>query len=92
VICRYVVRARILMSGRLFFITDQSSPVLTGGQGNEVALLLRRADPSNPVGGGAGPLGTLPATWAGDLPCADCPGIRHQLELCPDQAFCLRRT
>jgi copper homeostasis protein (lipoprotein) len=29
---------------------------------------------------------------AGDLPCADCPGIRHQLELFPDQAFILRMT
>jgi uncharacterized lipoprotein YbaY len=59
---RYVVRARILVGGRLFFITDQSYPVLTGGQGNEVALLLRRAGSSDSVGGGAGPLGTLPAT------------------------------
>jgi copper homeostasis protein (lipoprotein) len=57
-----------------------------------VALLLRRAGSSGPVGGGAGPLGTLPATFAGDLPCADCPGIRHQLELFPDQAFFLRMT
>ena len=89
---RYAVRARILVGGELFFITDQSYPVLTGGQGNEVALLLRRAGASSPVGGGAEPLGTLPATFAGDLPCADCPGIRHQLELFPDQAFFLRMT
>jgi copper homeostasis protein (lipoprotein) len=34
----------------------------------------------------------LPATFAGDLPCADCAGIRHQLELFPDQAYFLRRT
>jgi copper homeostasis protein (lipoprotein) len=66
--------------------------VLTGGQGNEVTLLLRRVGSSDPVGGGAEPLGTLPATFAGELPCADCPGIRHQLELWPDQAFFLRRT
>ena len=89
---RYAVRARILVGGELFFVTDRSYPVLTGGQGNEVALLLRRAGSSGPVGGGAGPLGNLPATFAGDLPCADCPGIRHQLELFPDQAFFLRMT
>jgi uncharacterized lipoprotein YbaY/heat shock protein HslJ/uncharacterized lipoprotein NlpE involved in copper resistance len=89
---RYTVRARILVGGELFFITDQSYPVLTGGQGNEVTLLLRRAGSSGPVSAGTGPLGTLPTTFIGDLPCADCPGIRHQLELFPDQAFFLRMT
>jgi len=34
----------------------------------------------------------LPATFTGDLPCADCEGIRHQLNLWPDQVFALRRT
>jgi copper homeostasis protein (lipoprotein) len=89
---RYVVRARILVNGQLFFITDQSYPVLTAGHGNEVALLLRRAGSAGPVGEGAKPLGTLPATFVGELPCADCPGIRYQLELFPDQAFFLRMT
>jgi copper homeostasis protein (lipoprotein) len=92
---RYAVRARILVGGKLFFTTDQHYPVLTGGQGNEVTLLLRRAGSSG-AGGGAGssasPLGSPPATFAGDLPCADCQGIRHQLELFPDQAFFLRMT
>lgn len=32
----------------------------------------------------------LPATYAGDLPCADCPGIRYQLNLFPDQTFVMR--
>jgi copper homeostasis protein (lipoprotein) len=89
---RYSVRARILVDGKPFFITDQHYPVLTGGKGNEVALLLRRAGSSPPVGGGAGLLGTLPVTFAGDLPCADCQGIRHQLELFPDETFFLRMT
>ncbi len=89
---RYSVRARILVGGKLFFTTDRNYPVLTGGHGNEVALLLRRAGISGPAGQGAGLLGTLPATFAGDLPCANCPGIRHQLELFPDQAFFLRVT
>ncbi len=34
----------------------------------------------------------LPATFTGDLPCADCEGIRHHLNLWPDQVFTLRRT
>ena len=34
----------------------------------------------------------LPATFSGILPCADCPGIRHHLDLWPDgMGFTLRR-
>jgi copper homeostasis protein (lipoprotein) len=36
-------------------------------------------------------LGSLPASFVGD-PCADCPPIRHQLDLYPDQAFVLRES
>jgi copper homeostasis protein (lipoprotein) len=45
-------------------------------------------------GGGAdaGALGLrLPASFVGDLPCADCPGIRTHLDLWPDQAFHARQ-
>jgi copper homeostasis protein (lipoprotein) len=34
----------------------------------------------------------LPATFAGQLPCADCEGIRWHLDLLPDQTFQLRLT
>jgi copper homeostasis protein (lipoprotein) len=37
-------------------------------------------------------LGPLPAGFTGVLPCADCPGVRYQLDLYPDQAFVLRTT
>jgi copper homeostasis protein (lipoprotein) len=36
--------------------------------------------------------GSLPATFAGTLPCADCPGIRYQLNLFPDRTFELRTS
>ncbi len=36
-----------------------------------------------------GALGALPASYAGDLPCADCAGIRYSLNLFPDQAYFL---
>lgn len=29
----------------------------------------------------------LPATFIGNLPCADCPGIRYQVNLLPDHTF-----
>lgn len=38
------------------------------------------------------PLGPLPAVFIGELPCADCPGIRYQLDLFPDGIFYLRTT
>jgi copper homeostasis protein (lipoprotein) len=34
----------------------------------------------------------LPASFEGDLPAADGPGIRYHLDLFPDQAFALRLT
>lgn len=33
----------------------------------------------------------LPASFSGVLPCADCPGIRHHLDLWPDGGFALQR-
>ncbi|RKQ70430.1 META domain-containing protein [Oceanibaculum indicum] len=35
---------------------------------------------------------SLPGNYAGVLPCADCPGIKHGLTLRPDQSYALRRT
>jgi copper homeostasis protein (lipoprotein) len=39
-----------------------------------------------------GALRQLPASFSGDLPCADCEGIRYRLSLFPDGAFHLRLT
>jgi copper homeostasis protein (lipoprotein) len=86
----YAVRARITAQGRPLFTTDQVYPVLTRGHGQEVELLLRR------TGGGTAPAIRpplqLPATFAGELPCADCPGQRLVLTLFPDYSYRLRRT
>ncbi|HEX5214460.1 MAG TPA: YbaY family lipoprotein [Vicinamibacterales bacterium] len=40
----------------------------------------------------ANPLVSLPATFSGTWPCADCPGIRVQLNLFRDDSFFMRRT
>ena len=34
----------------------------------------------------------LPATFIGTIPCADCPGIRYQVNLLPDHTFVSRMT
>ena len=44
---RYAVRARILVDGKLWFTTEQNYAVLSAGQSNEVALLLRQAGSVN---------------------------------------------
>ncbi len=36
--------------------------------------------------------GDLPATFEGELPCADCPGIFYHLDLFEDRVFFLRTT
>jgi copper homeostasis protein (lipoprotein) len=47
-------------------------------------------------GGAADPvptiLGELPASFEGELPCADCPGIYYHLDLFEDRVFFLRTT
>lgn len=80
---RYVVRARILSGDRMLFTTDTATPVLTQGAGDRVALMLVRAQ---------SPLGPLPATFEGVIPCADCPGIRQRIVLQADGRFRSRMT
>ena len=89
---RYVVRGRIVVGGKLLLHTDPPPRVLTGGRGTQVSLLLTPANGTAPaVSSSTGAtLGALPATYFGDLPCADCEAVRHQLELFPDKVFFLR--
>jgi copper homeostasis protein (lipoprotein) len=90
----YSVRARILVGHQLLFTTDQAYPVLTRGHGNDVQILLSMVTASKPASkpAQAEPLGALPASFIGELPCADCPGIRYQVNLFPDRAFFSRMT
>jgi copper homeostasis protein (lipoprotein) len=74
------------------FTTDQSHPVLTRGHGSQVAMMIMRRAGGSSGGGTAGPLGALPASFSGDLPCADCAGIRYALNLFPDKSYFLRTT
>jgi uncharacterized lipoprotein YbaY/heat shock protein HslJ len=103
---RYQVRGRILVDGRPWFQSAAASPVLTGGHGDRAMLILQQVveatpsttpaeatpepAPTTPATDAGSPLGALPASFAGDLPCADCPGIRYQLDLLPDQTYVLR--
>ncbi len=93
----YAVRARIVADSRLSWTSDQVHRVLTHGAGHSVELVLKRVGGTATTGGGkrGGAVPAhglqLPATFRGDLPCADCAGVRHHLDLWPDQVFHLRR-
>ena len=61
---RYVVRASILVDGKLLFTTDTATPVITGGNPISVSLMMRRAGsgqagPSNPAVSPASPASGL---------------------------------
>ncbi len=87
----YALRAAIRVNGELWFITDTSYPVLTRGSGREVELLLKRVGAAPATS--RGPiLADLPASYEGELPCADCPGIHYRLDLFEDHTFFLRTT
>jgi copper homeostasis protein (lipoprotein) len=90
----YAVRGRIWRGAQLMFVTDRSYPILTRGHGSNVELMMRRVGSTEPASGATTgkALGQLPASFSGDLPCADCPGIRYQLNLFPDHVFFLRMT
>lgn len=94
---RYAVRARVVLDEEALLVSDAGQPVLTMGAPDQVDLPLRLIDEA---GGGspvsadpAAPLGlVLPASFTGELPCADCVGVRAWLNLWPDRVFALRRT
>lgn len=55
------------------------------------ALAACASAPPQPAAGPPQPL-VLPATYAGQLPCADCPGIRTTVTLRADSTYLLRRV
>jgi copper homeostasis protein (lipoprotein) len=98
----YGVYARILVGERVIFATDTYS-VITRGSDDLVTLMIYpvTADQDQVTAdqdqielspAALPPLGALPATFGGTLPCADCPGIYYQLNLFPDGAFVARST
>jgi uncharacterized lipoprotein YbaY/heat shock protein HslJ len=88
----YSVRARIVVGGRLRWVSDTVNPVLTRGAGESVNIMLTAAGSDQGAAARTSPLGDLPATFTGTVPCASCPGIEMHVDLFADQTFYLRRT
>jgi uncharacterized lipoprotein YbaY/heat shock protein HslJ len=86
---RYGVRARIYVGNELWFTTDAYIPVSLDAQAPVEILLKRSSGTAAPT---APALSGLPVTFIGTLPCADCEGLRYQLDLKEDGRYFLRRT
>ncbi len=86
---RYSVRAAILVGDTVKFRSTNAYPVITGGAPADVAIMIEAAGPAPRARTFDIP---LPATFGGDLPCADCAGLRYTLTLRSDDIFLLRRT
>lgn len=87
---RYAVRARIMADDRVIFTSDRVYPVLTGGAGDKVDIVMRPASASVDSSPAA-ELAPFPAVFEGTLPCADCPGIHYRLTLAQDGTYTLHR-
>ncbi len=93
----YSVRAQVSVGRKLIFVSDTQNPVLTQGAPDQIDIwMIKVGDTTaeasdSPVAIGAHGL-RLPASFTGDLPCADCKAVSYQLNLWPDQVFHLRRT
>ncbi len=89
----YALRATIRRGDMLMFTTDTITRVLDGATTGRVEVRLRAVSRSSGVE--TPPVGAhgliLPASFTGILPCADCEGVRHHLDLWPDQVYHLRR-
>jgi copper homeostasis protein (lipoprotein) len=73
---------------------NQVSLALTRAHGNDIQIMLHRVAASTSASKSTqtGALATLPASFIGELPCADCPGIRYHINLFPDRVFFLQTT
>ncbi len=89
----YALRATIRREGQILFTTDTVTRVLDGSSTGPVEVRLRpvrrSSDADAPVDSAHGL--RLPASFTGVLPCADCEGIRHHLDLWQDQTYHMRR-
>lgn len=91
----YALRATIRLQGRLLFTTDTFTRVLQDGASETPQVVMINAARTSAERDDSALLGAhgvrLPASFTGVLPCADCDGIEHHLDLWPDQVYHLRR-
>lgn len=90
---QYAIRATLRRDGQLLATTDTITRVLDGSTPDRIEVMLRLV--SGAADGAKRPVPAhglrLPASFLGTLPCADCDGIRHHLDLWPDRVYQLSR-
>lgn len=87
---RYTVRATVRHQGRLWFTTDTHYPVLDG-RNAPLNLLLVSARGGTQQAPAAAAIGSVPASFEGELPGAGNPVVWH-LDLLPQGRYQLRLT
>ncbi|MCV2360944.1 YbaY family lipoprotein [Paucibacter sp. TC2R-5] len=94
---RYALRATIHVDGQLRFTSTQHYPVLNDAPAQPLELQLQAVarssvgqEPARQASDKAGL--SLPQSFAGVLPCADCAGIAHTLTLLPDGVYRMRQS
>jgi len=87
---RYTVRATVRHQGRLWFTTDTHYPVLDG-RNAPLNLVLVSARGGTQQAPAAAAIGSLPASFEGELPGAGNPVVWH-LDLLPQGSYQLRLT
>jgi copper homeostasis protein (lipoprotein) len=93
----YSVRAQVSVGRKLLFVSDTMNPVLTRGESDQASIwMIKVGDTTPPAPDKSPTIGAhglrLPATFVGEMPCADCAAETFHLNLWPDQVFFLRRT
>lgn len=84
----YALQAELSSGGRILFRSRDVLPGLAVRGAEPKLWLGRLATPEQPSASGL----RLPASFGGDMPCADCRGVLYRLNLWPDGVFQLRRV
>jgi copper homeostasis protein (lipoprotein) len=86
---RYVVRVSIVEERGIRFAGESAYSPPARGKGERLSILMH---PVKDLGESEPLRPDEPATFVGILPCADCTGIRYQLNLLSDGAYMQRMT
>ena len=92
-----VVWLSLFLGGLFVSLIAQPIPVIAQVKGTAIYrdhMALTPFAASKPASkpAPAAPLGVLPASFIGELPCADCAGIRYHVNLFSDRVYFLRTT
>jgi uncharacterized lipoprotein YbaY/uncharacterized lipoprotein NlpE involved in copper resistance len=87
---RYLIRAAISVADEVKFSSTSAYPVITHDAPSKVEIVVQPVRSTGAASRQRVPF-EAPVTFFGDLPCADCAGIRSTLTLRPDGLFLMRR-